>query len=81
MYDESFEVDLHGKNKYQARIMIDNVLRKARPGLRKIRVVHGYRLGTELRDMVREEYSAHPKVKRIEKTLNEGETLLILKEK
>lgn len=75
------EIDLHGKNKYQARITLDSALRKAGGSVYRIRVIHGHTLGTELRDMVREEYKDHPKVVRISKGLNDGQTDLIIRER
>ena len=71
-------LDLHGKNKYQARVAIDAALRRSK-GVYRIRLVHGYNSGTELRDMIRKEYSAHPKLIRLEST-GEGSTELVLRE-
>lgn len=75
------ELDLHGKNKYQARVALDSALRRAGGGVYRIRVIHGHTLGTELRDMVRAEYAGHPRVARIAKGQNDGQTDLILKER
>ncbi len=71
-------LDLHGKNKYQARVAIDAALRRSK-GVYRIRLVHGYNSGTELRDMIRKEYSVHPKLIRLEST-GEGSTELVLRE-
>ena len=73
------ELDVHGMTLYQAQIAIDAALRRA-GGAYRIRVVHGYRGGTVLRDGIRERYAAHPKVKRIELGLNPGQTDLVLRE-
>ena len=73
------ELDVHGMTLYQAQIAIDAALRRA-GGAYRIRVVHGYRGGTALRDGIRERYAAHPKVKRIELGLNPGQTDLVLRE-
>ena len=51
------EIDLHGKNAYQARVTIDAALRRARAGTYRLRIIHGYQGGTVLRDMVRQEYA------------------------
>ena len=72
------EIDLHGKNKYQARIAIDAALRRSK-GVYRIRLIHGYNKGTELRDMILEEYDARPNIIRLEKT-GEGSTELVLRE-
>ena len=74
------EIDLHGKNAYQARVTIDAALRRARAGTYRLRIIHGYHSGTALRDMIRREYAGHPKVKRVELGLNQGVTDLILRE-
>ncbi|MCL2539382.1 MAG: Smr/MutS family protein [Oscillospiraceae bacterium] len=81
MYSGTKKVDLHGKNRYQAKIILDSELRKARGGVYRIRVIHGYNSGTELRDMVLGEYREHPRVLRIENGSGEGETVLVLKER
>ncbi len=73
------QIDLHGKNAYQARVMIDSVLRRADASVYRIRVVHGYHGGDTLRELVAS-YAAHPRVKRVERGVNEGCTELILRE-
>ena len=72
------ELDLHGKNKYQARIAIDAALRRSN-GVYRIRLIHGYIGGTELRNMIRDEYATHPKVIRLI-NIGEGVSELVLRE-
>ncbi len=74
------ELDLHGMNTYQAQIAIDAALKRAKPGLYRLRLIHGYRGGTNLRVMIRSVYRRHPKVLRIELGLNPGQTDLVLRE-
>ena len=75
------ELDIHGMTKKQARQYIDSRLSKAKGRVYRFRIIHGYRGGTELRDMVRQVYGkGHPLVLRIELGLNPGETDLVLKE-
>ena len=74
------EIDLHGKNAYQGRIAVDAALRRARPGVMRIRVIYGCNSGSVLRDMVRSEYARHPKVLRMETRLGDGVTDLVLRE-
>ena len=57
-------VDLHGRNTYQAKIAVDAALRRS-AGVYRLRLIHGFHGGTALRDFIREEYSRHPKVKRL----------------
>jgi DNA-nicking Smr family endonuclease len=75
------EVDVHGMNKYQAKTYLDSQIRRAGKEVYRIRVIHGYRGGTELKDMIRQEYGRkHPKILRLEIGLNPGETDLVLRE-
>ena len=53
MYAGIWEIDLHGKNEYQARVTLDAALRRVRPGTYRIRVIHGHHGGTALRELVR----------------------------
>jgi DNA-nicking Smr family endonuclease len=74
-----WEIDLHGKNEYQARIAIDAALRRAKSGTYRIRCIHGHHGGTALRDMIRKDYRKHPRVLRLELGSN-TETDLVLRE-
>ncbi len=74
------EVDLHGKTCYQARIMMDAALRRATAADYRLRAIHGYVRGTALKDMLLDEYAGHPRVLRIEPSLNPGETIFVLRE-
>ena len=71
------EIDLHGKNEYQAKVTIDAALRRAKAGTYRLRIIHGYHGGTVLRDLVRREYAG--KVLRCQ-SINEGTTDLVLRE-
>ncbi len=73
-------LDVHGMTKYQAKLTIDSQLKKAGSGVYRLRVIHGYRGGTELKKMIRREYACHPKVLRLDSSLNPGETDLVLRE-
>lgn len=74
------ELDIHEMNQFQARTMIMARLKKAGAEVYRIRIIHGYRNGTVLRDMVRKEFKGHPKVKRIELGINQGQTDLVLRD-
>lgn len=74
------EVDVHGMNQYQARLKIQSVLRKSNQSVYIVRIIHGYHNGTVLRDMLRKEFRSHPKIKRIELSMNQGITDLILRD-
>ncbi len=74
------ELDVHGMNRYQAKVFIDSRLKRADASVYRVRIIHGYRSGTELRDMIRQEYGKNPKVIRIANSLNPGETELVMRE-
>ena len=78
MTSASITVDLHGKNTYQAKVAIDAALRRAK-GVYRIRVIHGFNHGTELRDFVRGEYKNARGVLRLDCS-ESGVTTLILRE-
>lgn len=78
--DSTITADLHGKNTYQAKVTVDALLRRARPGTYRIRLVHGCHGGTALRDFIRAEYAHHPKVKRLILSPDGGATELVLRE-
>ena len=73
------ELDLHGCNVHQAQIAIDSALKRSR-GVYRIRLIHGCHSGTALRDFLRTEYAAHPKVKRLSLSSDGGITELVLRE-
>lgn len=74
------EIDVHNMTRTQAITAIDARLRRADASVYRLRVIHGFHSGTVLRDAIRAHYRGHPKVKRIEIGLNQGETDLILRE-
>lgn len=73
------EIDLHGKNAYQARIALDAALRKAGGGVYRLRVIHGYHGGEVLKELTAE-YASHPKVIRLISSPDGGQTDLVLRE-
>lgn len=73
-------VDLHGKNTYQVKVTVDALLRRAKSGTYRIRLVHGFHGGTALRDFIRQEYGKHPRVTRLISSPDGGATELVLRE-
>ena len=71
------ELDLHGMNTYQAQIAVDAALRRA--GAYRLRLIHGYRGGTAIRDMLWLTYGRRSQVKRMV-SVSEGVTELVLRE-
>ena len=74
------ELDLHGLTLQQARVAMMSALRRATPADYRLTAIHGYRGGSALREMLREEFSRHPKVIRLEPTFNPGQTVFVLRE-
>ena len=81
------ELDLHGMNTYQAQIAIDAALRRCggldvvifTGNLNRLRLIHGYRGGTAIRDMLWTVYNKRSQVKRLV-SISEGVTELVLRE-
>ena len=71
--------DLHGKTKYQAKVTVDALLRRA-GGAYRLRLIHGCHGGTELRDFIHSEYARHPKAKQLLLSPDGGSTELVLRE-
>lgn len=74
------ELDIHNMTWYQAKTFIDSRIKRAKKDVYVIRIIHGYHSGTKLRDMVRKEYRSNPKVKRVELSMNQGVTDIILRD-
>ena len=71
-------IDLHGKNAYQARVLLDAALRRA-GGAYRIHIIHGHHLGNALSTLVRTEYARHEKVLRV-LAVGDGATEWVLRE-
>ena len=74
------DVDLHGLYQEEAIKVIDRELKAADSSTYQIRLIHGFHRGTNLKNMIIEEYKYHPKVLRVQPGDNQGVTLLILRE-
>lgn len=70
------ELDVHGKNLYQARVAIDAALRRC-GGAYRLCVIHGCNHGDAIARMIRAEYADHPKV--LELLPGAGRTELVLR--
>lgn len=80
MNEAIITIDVHGMTRYQAKILIDSRLKNIK-GVYRIRIIHGYHSGSEIKKMIRTEYGGkHPKVIRLEYGLNPGETDLVIRE-
>lgn len=74
------ELDVHGMTTYQAKICISSSLKKAKSDIYVLRIIHGFHSGTKIKEMIRKEFKGNPKVKRIEVSMNQGITDLILRD-
>ncbi len=74
------ELDLHGMNLHQSRVAVMSALRRATSADYRLKVIHGYRNGSAIRDMLLDEFSNHPRVIRIEPGFNPGQTVFVLRE-
>mgnify|MGYP000792091232 CR=1 FL=1 len=63
----------------QAQIAIDAALRRCGGGVYRLRLIHGYRGGTAIRDMLWMVYNKRSQVKRLV-SISEGVTELVLRE-
>ena len=75
----TLSVDLHGMRVEDARFRLDLLLKNTSAETKEVLVVHGFNGGHALRDMVREDFKNHPRVRSVLKTLTDGQTRLILK--
>lgn len=73
------EIDIHGLRVHEAKTVLDNFLNKLPRGIHEVCVIHGYRGGTALQTYVRKTYT-HKRCVRAMMSLNQGETIFILKD-
>ena len=75
----SLELDIHGLTAFEAELLIVSFLDRVAQNVSEVIIIHGYRQGNVLKDMVRETLS-HPRIASKLPSLNEGQTRLILKQ-
>ena len=74
------EIDLHGLRAADAEARLLHLLDHTGPEVTEILVIHGYSHGQALREMVWGTLR-HPRIKAKLKTLNEGQTRLLIRKK
>lgn len=75
------EVDIHALEKMQAKNKLMGLISSAPSDVTEIVIIHGYRSGTVLRDMVRNELR-HSRIRdKMISVINPGITTVFLKEK
>ena len=71
------ELDLHGHTAASAKQKLDETMKNLPRDTRELTVVHGYRGGTALLELVRR--YKHPKIERKILGLNKGSTVLVIR--
>jgi DNA-nicking Smr family endonuclease len=74
----SVKIDIHGLTTQDAESELDHFLEYLDDDVDEVVVVHGYKGGTSLRDMVRKQFR-HPRIKKKYISMNQGITILELK--
>lgn len=76
--DEKIIVDLHNMEVEEARFYLERAINTAEYKIKEIVVVHGYRKGQTILNMVRKEFK-HKKIEKKVIPYNKGITLIYLK--
>ena len=76
---EILKVDIHGMRCEEAKERLLWLFGHQCKGIKQVTVIHGYRSGQALRNMVRA--LRHPRISRRVLSLNDGETIFFLTEK
>lgn len=77
-HGNTIEMDIHGMTTGEAKRALEQLISRAPGEVKEIVVIHGYRGGQALRDMVRVRLK-HPRLSGKLITLNQGSTRLLLK--
>lgn len=71
-------IDIHGYTISEAKVELDNYISSLPASTTELTVIHGYISGSNLQSFVRKQYR-HKRIVRVILTMNNGETILILK--
>ncbi len=71
-------IDLHNMEENEARFYLEQAIETAEPQIKEIVVIHGYRQGQVILNMVRKEFT-HKRIERKVIPYNKGITLIYLK--
>ena len=77
--DEKIILDLHDMQEVEARFYLEQAIETAEYNIKEIVVIHGYRQGQTILNMVRKEFK-HRRIERKEIPYNKGITLIYLKQ-
>lgn len=76
--DEKIVLDLHDMQEDEARFYLERAIDTAEEKIKEIVVIHGYRQGQIILNMVRKEFK-HKKIEKKVVPFNKGVTLIYLK--
>lgn len=72
------ELDLHGLTAEQAKTKLNETMKTLPPDVGELTVIHGYRGGTALLNVVRS--YKHPRIERKLLGMNQGTTVFVIKQ-
>ncbi len=73
-------IDIHGLTVREAKTTVEKFIAKAPKDCESITVIHGYHSGTELKELIQSRNGIRSKrIERKRYTLNQGETIYILR--
>ena len=76
--EERITIDLHDMQEQEARYYLEKAIDTAEDKIKEIVVIHGYRQGQVILNMVRKEFK-HKRIEKKEIPYNKGITLIYLK--
>lgn len=72
-------LDLHGYSVGEAKKTIEQTIARMPKGNQELTIVHGYRNGDAIKELVRDRFTIRSKrIVRRRYTMNQGETILVL---
>lgn len=72
-------LDIHGYSVGEAKKIIEQTISKMPKGNQELKIIHGYRNGDALKELVRDRFKIRSKrLVRRKVTMNQGETILVL---
>lgn len=77
-YGLTITADIHGMQRADAKKQLELLLSRVPKDITEVVVIHGCNRGTALQSMVRKELS-HPRIIAKHLSLNNGETILVLR--
>jgi len=77
--DYEFEVDLHGLTYSVALKAMQDIIRYSPKHTENIYVIHGYKEGTALKEMITKPNMKSSRIRRIRPSMNPGQTVIVFK--